>query len=73
MTGSTYPLLVSLLPHTQPLHQAHAKLLSLVSQDGGLSVAEIAEHEQMLRKVRAVVEAQHRWLADADELPEREA
>jgi hypothetical protein len=60
----TYPLLVSLLTHTQRLFQAHAKLLE---QSGvRLAEAERAEHERILRDVKAVIEGQSRWLARAD-------
>jgi hypothetical protein len=66
MSDSAYPLLVSLLTHTQRLLQPHAKLLAQAARRGGPSAAELAEHEQMLVEVKAVVEAQQRWLRHID-------
>ena len=66
MTDRSYPLLVSLLTHTQRLLQAHTKLLVLATDSKGLSDAEVAEHEQVLREVKGVVEAQQRWIAEAE-------
>jgi len=71
MTDRTYPMLVSLLPHTQRLLRDHATLLERSARQNGLSSSELAEHEQMLTDVRAVVEAQHRWLRGAPSFPRR--
>jgi len=62
MTDAALPLLASLLTHTQRQVQAHEKLLIRAARQGGVSPEELAEHEQMLREVRGVVEAQRRWL-----------
>jgi hypothetical protein len=60
----TYPLLVSLLTHTQRLFRAHAKLLERSA--AGLTEAERTEHARILRDVKAVIDAQSRWLAGTD-------